>query len=73
MKKILIMIPFIALISCGESEAEKQKRLSDQLMHNVDSIQKAGQVKIDSLDKRIEASKTADSIADALNKALNGK
>ena len=68
-----IIIPLFALVSCGESEEEKQKRLSDQLMHNVDSIKLAGQVKVDSLDKMIEASKTADSISDALNKALNGK
>lgn len=73
MKKLLVLLPLLVLTSCSESEEEKQKRLSDQLMHNVDSIQKAGQQKVDSLDKMIKASKQADSISEALNNALNGK
>ena len=73
MKKLLLLIPLFAMVSCGESKEEKQKRLSDQLNHNIDSIAKAGKNKVDSLDKLIKASKTADSIAAEISKAMNGK
>lgn len=73
MKKLIVLIPLLALLSCGESKEEKQKRLSDQLNHNIDSIAKAGKNKVDSLDKLIKASKTADSIAAEISKAINGK
>jgi len=39
MKKIMLILPLVALMACGESEEEKQKRLSDELMKNVNSLQ----------------------------------
>ena len=47
----MILIPLLALLSCGESKEEKQKRLSDQLNHNIDSIAKADKNRVDSLIK----------------------
>lgn len=73
MKKLFLLIPIIAFLSCGESPEEKQKRLSDKLNHNIDSIKKAGQSKVDSLDKLIDANKTADSIQKVLDDAMKGK
>jgi len=38
MKKLIYLLPFV-LLACGESEEEKQKRLSDELMKNVNTLQ----------------------------------
>lgn len=38
MKNLLFVLPFM-LLSCGESQEEKQKRLSDELMKNVNALQ----------------------------------
>ena len=66
MKKLLLLIPFIALISCGPSQEEiNKKRTQDSL-----AVEIRKSVFRDSMNK-INSARQADSIANEINKALN--
>jgi len=39
MKKLIYALPVLAMLSCGESEEAKQKRLSNELMKNINAAQ----------------------------------
>ncbi len=54
MKKTIMMLTMLVLISCGETEKQKQERLSKELMTRIGNIKEAGRLRIDSIDRAIE-------------------
>lgn len=53
----MLIIPLLALMSCGESEKEKQKRLNDELMKNVSELQSKLTADTNQLNRDIRISK----------------
>lgn len=57
MKKLIYLLPFV-LLACGESEEEKQKRLSDELMKNVNTLQDKLTADTNQLNREIKVEET---------------
>ena len=56
-KSILIAALAIIVTACGESEAEKQKRLSDELNKNVQALQNKLMLDTNELNRKIKLEK----------------
>ena len=57
MKKLIVLLAIVTLASCAESEAEKQKRLSDELNKNVQALQNKLMLDTNELNRKIKLEK----------------